>query len=116
MNAAMPTRHTRLWAVSFVASILGTKEGPTLVVTGWVMSCRAFSRRIEYHCLAYLFDAFGAERVVFDYGETGRNGVFHEFLATIDGESDQGARPEVDRQSFFDRAPALVHDVVEAGS
>jgi FkbH-like protein len=95
-----------------IASILGTRNGSTLVVTGWVMSCRAFSRRIEYHCLAYLFDAFGVEKIVFDYDETPRNAVFQDFLASIDAES-EGERPELTRETFLQRAPALVHEVVE---
>ena len=96
-----------------IASILGRREESTLVVTDWVMSCRAFSRRIEHHCLAFLFDTFDVERIVLEYSETPRNSVFREFLVTLNGASSADDRPEVTRDGFREHAPALVHSVTE---
>ena len=38
-----------------IAVIAGRQNGTKLSVDAWVMSCRAFSRRIEYACLEELF-------------------------------------------------------------
>ena len=97
-----------------IASVLGRRDGRTLVVTGWVMSCRAFSRRIEHHCLAYLFDKFDAEKIVLEYEQTSRNSVFQEFLMAMNGITSQHARPEITQDLFLERSPALVHRVTES--
>src|SRR4029079_2415855 len=40
-------------------AVLGARAGcEELLVDVWVMSCRAFSRRIEHQCLRQLFDTF----------------------------------------------------------
>jgi predicted enzyme involved in methoxymalonyl-ACP biosynthesis len=54
-----------------------------LFVDAWVMSCRAFSRRIEHQVLKELFERFGVESVILDYSPTERNGPLSEFLAQI---------------------------------
>jgi FkbH-like protein len=96
-----------------IASVLGRHDGRTLFVARWVMSCRAFSRRIEHHCLAYLFEKFGADRVVLEYEQTPRNSVFQEFLASVNGTASAAADPEITHEVFRDRCPALVHRVTE---
>src|SRR5206468_7324195 len=48
------------------------REQEVLVDT-WVLSCRAFGRRIEHHCLQILFQKFGARRIRFAYEPTDRN-------------------------------------------
>jgi FkbH-like protein len=58
-------------------------QGPLLEVTHWVQSCRAFSRRIEDHTLAYLFDFGGVERLHLAYRSTPRNQPFQEFLGRL---------------------------------
>jgi FkbH-like protein len=50
-------RFARLGKISVIS---GYREGNRLAVSTWVMSCRAFSRRIEYHCLRDLLENFGA--------------------------------------------------------
>jgi FkbH-like protein len=97
-----------------IASVLGRQDGGTLIVTRWVMSCRAFSRRIEHHCLAYLFDKFGADKIVLEYEETPRNSVFQEFLASVNGTAWGPADPEITHDMFRERCPALVHRVTES--
>src|ERR1035441_1270872 len=53
------------------------------VVGSWVMSCRAFSRRIEFRCLQYLFEKFAASEIVFELQATSRNGPLMEFLQQL---------------------------------
>src|SRR5262249_59422181 len=44
-----------------IAALAGGVQGKTFYVDTWVMSCRAFARRIEHHCLEILFEHFGLE-------------------------------------------------------
>jgi FkbH-like protein len=96
-----------------VAAIAGKHVGARLCVSSWVMSCRAFSRRIEYQCLRYLFDKMGVDEIIFDYRPTPRNGPIQTFFAELLGEP---ASPSLSlRGSLFrSKAPALYHRVVEA--
>ncbi len=66
-----------------IAVLLGTRKQSCVYVQTWVMSCRAFSRRIEHQCLQYLFDEFGADRVSFEYMPTSRNSPLQEFLKSL---------------------------------
>jgi FkbH-like protein len=66
-----------------VAVLAGSMEGRTLTLHAWVMSCRAFARRIEYRCLAELLAHFDPAQVVFDYAKTERNGPIQDFLTEI---------------------------------
>ena len=68
-----------------VVALLGRFDGRRVCVNGWVMSCRAFSRRIEYQCLNYLFETLGPDEIVFDYEETPRNGPLQDFLTELLG-------------------------------
>lgn len=61
---------------------LGTPRA--LEISHWVLSCRAFSRRIEDHVLAHLFAFAGVDTVRLAYRRTPRNQPFQEFLSRID--------------------------------
>lgn len=95
-----------------VSVLLGTAEGSSIKVDTWVMSCRAFSRRIEHACLDYLFEKFGATRIVFEFEPTERNRPFQEFLTSLIGEE---LHPGValDKERFANHKPALHHTVKE---
>jgi FkbH-like protein len=97
-----------------IAVLMGRADGRKLVIDTWVMSCRAFSRRIEHHCLKYLFEKFPADEIVFDYEATVRNGPLQEFFAQL-----LGVPPEIglrlSRSRFFERTPRLFHRVEEVG-
>jgi FkbH-like protein len=70
-----------------IAVVCGTHNGNEVHVGTWVMSCRAFSRRIEDRCLEDLFEHFAADQVTLDFQPTERNSPFQEFLAIVLGES-----------------------------
>jgi FkbH-like protein len=95
-----------------IAVLMGRPEGRQLVVDTWVMSCRAFSRRIEHHFLKYLFEKFSADEIVFVYQATARNGPLQEFFAQL-----LGVPPEIglrlSRSCFSERTPHLFHQVEE---
>lgn len=67
-----------------IAVIMG-RRNTNLHVDMWVMSCRAFSRRIEYRCLEELFAKFDVDEIEFDYVRTERNGPLSQFLTEILG-------------------------------
>lgn len=67
-----------------IAVIVG-RRNRKLNVDMWVMSCRAFSRRIEHRCLEELFAKFDVEEIELDYLQTDRNSPLTEFLTEILG-------------------------------
>jgi FkbH-like protein len=98
-----------------IAVVMGKHEGSKLRVASWVMSCRAFSRRIEHQCLKYLFEKMGVEEIVFDYVATPRNGPIQNFFAELL----QGPPPEnlsLEKAAFSVKAPPLFHRVNEVGN
>jgi FkbH-like protein len=94
-----------------IAALAGRPQGDTLAVDTWVMSCRAFSRRIEYSCVAVLFDTFAATEIEFDFQPTPRNGPIQEFFAHLLGHP-PGSRFSLAKEDFEARCPALHHCVV----
>lgn len=69
-----------------IAVVCGFCRANVLHIGTWVMSCRAFSRRIECWCLQELFDHFDAGQATFDFQPTQRNAPLREFLADLLGE------------------------------
>src|SRR5262249_26106473 len=63
-----------------IAALLGKMNENRVHVHSWVLSCRAFSRRIEHHCLKFLFDKFEVNELVFDYIATDRNVPLQDFF------------------------------------
>ena len=95
-----------------VAVLLGKLKERAIQVDFWVMSCRAFSRRIEHQSLNRLFEKFGAEEISFDYQATPRNGPLQEFLASmLDSEPTSNLR--LSRTVFEEKSPSLFHRVEE---
>lgn len=95
-----------------VAVVLGKTNGKALQVDYWVMSCRAFSRRIEHQTLKQLFDKFAAEEIRFDYHPTPRNAPLQEFLVDVMGGSPNLA-PHLSRASFSRKSFGLFQRVEE---
>lgn len=93
-----------------ITVIMGRICGRKLYVHAWVMSCRAFSRRIEHQCLKYLFDSLEIDEIWFDYAGTSRNAPLHEFFAQL-----LGIPPVADinlsRKQLESSIPALFHHV-----
>ena len=91
-----------------IAVLSGRRSNGDLRVEHWVLSCRAFSRRIEHRCLQFLFDRFGCSALTFDFQPTPRNGPLCTFLGELLGAP---PRPEVvlTREQFALRCPPLFH-------
>ncbi len=93
-----------------IAVIAGRRDGGLLLVDTWVMSCRAFSRRIEHQCVRLLFDQFPVEEIAFDYRPTGRNGPCYEFFAALLGNAPADG-PRLPKDRFASQCPPLFHQV-----
>ncbi len=95
-----------------IAVVLGRVENKNLHIAAWVMSCRAFSRRIEHQTLKHLFEKFGASETVLDFLPTQRNGPLQDFLREASGfMPEPGLR--LSRSSFLQKAPTLFHRIEE---
>jgi FkbH-like protein len=94
-----------------IAVVTGRCTADEVHVDCWVMSCRAFSRRIEFQCLQVTFDTFGAERILLDFSETPRNGPLRDFLRTLFDRAPLGAPLVLTREQFQSRTPPLYHTV-----
>ena len=95
-----------------IAVLLGKVQERRVRVDFWVMSCRAFSRRIEHQCLKQLCERFDVTEIIFDYQTTPRNGPLQEFFAAIAG-APMPAQLRVSRRAIQDKSPALFHRVKE---
>ena len=95
-----------------IAAIAGQADGKRLTIETWVMSCRAFARRIEHQTLKMLFETTGAGEIEFRFTPTAKNGPLRDFFATLLGEPPQ---PEfrLTRSQFQAKCPALYHEVRE---
>jgi FkbH-like protein len=96
-----------------VAAAAG-RGGPARVDC-WVMSCRAFSRRIEHACLKVLFDRLGSASVVFAFESTPRNGPLKSFFAEFLGGEPSGPF-EFSRSRFEATCPPLWHRIKESAN
>jgi FkbH-like protein len=95
-----------------IAVVRGTKESNQLRINAWVMSCRAFSRRIEHQTLARLFDRYGAETIAFDFSGTPKNKPIADFLRDLlDEEPANGV--VLTREKFNEKLPKLYHQLIE---
>ncbi len=96
-----------------IAVLAGIHESDELVVLNWVVSCRAFGRRIEYACIRLLFDSFKVDAVAFAYRATDRNGPMKTFLRKLLGREELTS-VRVTREQMFAACPPLYHQVEDA--
>lgn len=92
-----------------VAVLLGSKAGNTVRVSHWVMSCRAFSRRLEHHTLDGLFQHSGAEEIEFAFQATDRNQPLQEFFQALGIPADTEGGHKISRAGFQERGGFLPH-------
>lgn len=96
-----------------IAVLLGKIQRDALHIDSWVMSCRAFSRRIEHQCLNQLLERFECEGILFNFAATPRNGPLQEFLAGLLGFAPT-AGVCLSRRFFQEKCPPLFHRVKES--
>jgi FkbH-like protein len=95
-----------------IAVIAGRRNGEGVEVDSWVMSCRAFARRIEHQCLRFLFDTFNCDSISFDYQRTPKNGPLGSFFSELSQKSHL-SRTEISKERFEAVCPRLFHRVRE---
>jgi FkbH-like protein len=96
-----------------IATLMGQAGSSGVRVDAWVMSCRAFARRIEHQCLGRLFAVFGVDVLALDYQPTARNGPFQEFLSALGPVYGVGQPSLLIRGRFEAACPPLYHEVRE---
>lgn len=95
-----------------IAVAQGRVEGSRLHIETWVMSCRAFARRIEHRTLRVLLSSCGVEELFFDFAPTAKNGPLQSFFSQLLEAPPAG--PFVLRAEQVERrCPPLYHRVVE---
>lgn len=91
-----------------IAVMAGFYDGERLHITHWVMSCRAFGRRIEHYMLNYLFKKYPSKKVCLKYFKTERNGPFYTFI-TESGGTPAKEEMEILVSAFRESMPKLYH-------
>lgn len=94
-----------------VAVLLGTQDGEKVRVSHWVMSCRAFSRRLEHHTLDGLFQHSNAGEIEFAFQATERNQPLQEFFQALGISAQPGETHSISRSGFEERGGDLPHQV-----
>ncbi len=89
-GAWMASYRDRFGALGKICVLAGHREAGSLHVDTWVLSCRAFGRRIEYAILAALIEQFQLARIHFHFESTERNTPIREMLeGLVDGPLDR---------------------------
>lgn len=95
-----------------IAVAQGRVEGSRLHLETWVMSCRAFARRIEHQTLRRLLSACEVNELFFEFEPTPKNGPLQEFFGQF-----LEARPTsgfaLGAEQMERHLPPLYHRVVE---
>jgi FkbH-like protein len=96
-----------------VAVVLGKKTDGMLKVSHWVMSCRAFSRRLEHHALHSLFRYQGVEEIQFAFQATDKNQPLQRFFRDTGIGPDPEGTYRLSRATFFAADEVLPHQVLD---
>jgi len=80
---AVVSYEDRFGALGKIAVAVGQRQADCLRIKSWVMSCRAFSRRIEFSTLLALFDYTGTDWLELDWHSTPRNNPTRNTLLTL---------------------------------
>jgi FkbH-like protein len=99
-----------------IAVMAGEARGGSIELEDWVISCRAFSRRIEFQCLRTLFETFGASEIAMHFKPTARNGAAQDLLKIVfDRLPESAAMLVLTRDLFETRCPMLYHKILNPG-
>jgi FkbH-like protein len=88
---------------------------PSLRIHTWVMSCRAFSRQIEYECIRWMFNKLKIDEIEFDFLPTPRNTPMQDFLRQI---RNAPAEPNcrLSLAQLLQSCPTSVHTIEESAN
>ena len=111
---AVVSYRDRFGALGKIAVLQGRVLGSRLHIDTWVMSCRAFSRRIEYTVLADLLNRYSPSEILLDVAITSKNSPLRSFVKSLTG-SDPESACAITRERFDAACPRLYHRVVVTG-
>jgi FkbH-like protein len=69
--------------LGIISAVAGKQHGHRLDISAWVLSCRAFSRKIEFHTLDYLFRVSGVDSVALAFAPTDKNAPLQAFFRDL---------------------------------
>jgi FkbH-like protein len=110
---AVASYEDRFGPLGKIAVIAGRYDGSRLALDHWVMSCRAFSRRIEHGCLLRLFEKFGADEATLDFCPTPRNGPLQTFFTGLVGTIPEGSF-SLRREQVIEKSPPVYLEIRES--
>ncbi|MDP9112107.1 MAG: HAD-IIIC family phosphatase [Acidobacteriota bacterium] len=115
--AATIAYQDRFGPLGKISVLQGEKQGNVLVLETWVLSCRAFARRIEFQCLKTLFDRYDIQVIELAFVPTSKNGPTRDLLSALGLKTASSGeeRPALSRRQFDEFCPALCHEVKVAG-
>lgn len=97
-----------------IAVVGGCMEAGRCVVDIWVMSCRAFSRHVEFQVIKQLFDKSGAPQIHFAFRPTERNGPLQTFFGRFcSPDSMNTGKLDLPAAVFAESCPPLFHKVTD---
>ena len=94
-----------------IAVLAGENGGDAALIESFVLSCRAFSRQVEYQIIRQLFDRTGFSKLEFSFLPTGRNGPLIEFFSGLLGVQPGPGSFELPLCAFDKTCPPLNHKV-----
>ncbi len=95
-----------------ISVVSGRKSDGQVLVDCWVLSCRAFSRRIEQAVVRSLFEHFEVERLSFDFQITDRNGPLQTALSELLGRPVESGTVEAGLAEFESNCPRVFAEVI----
>jgi FkbH-like protein len=99
-------KHGSLGKISVLTGVL---SGDTFRIDSWVLSCRAFSRRIEHAMLDFLFRRFELRAIDLEYVTTPRNGPILDFIRQLLGDFSEGT-VRIERDRWREKCLPLFHE------
>jgi FkbH-like protein len=99
-----------------IAALAGRSTGDPgeieIEVDSWVLSCRAFSRQIEFQMLRCLLEKYRASSIGFGFRPTPRNGPLQEFLSRFFPGGPREGRLDLAADNFAAHCPEMFHQVI----
>jgi FkbH-like protein len=108
------TYEDRFGPLGKVAVLAGRSQTGAVLVDMWVLSCRAFSRHIEFQMLERLYKRFEAACIRFSFHPTERNGPLREFFARLFPAGLSQEEFDLPASAFTQSRPQLFHQVIES--
>jgi FkbH-like protein len=104
----------RFGALGTIGVVQGFVDSSATHIQTWVMSCRAFSRRIEHQTIRKVCETFDSPQIIFDFAPTAKNGPIQDFFEIVLNEKPTTSFG-FSRSHFQETCPPLYHRVETIG-